>query len=61
MYYQNRETMKTKIRKSEKVKTINKLMESVSVSELEAIKKEAEDKLKDSVNFDLNTGSELPF
>jgi hypothetical protein len=53
--------MKTKIRKSEKVKTINKLMESVSVSELEAIKKEAEDKLKDSVNFDLNTGSELPF
>lgn len=53
--------MKTKKRKSEKIKTINKLMENVSISDLEAIKKEAEDKLKTSVNFDLNTGSELPF
>jgi len=50
-----------KKKKSENLETIGKLMENISINELAIIKKTAESKIKNSVNFDWNAGSELPF
>lgn len=43
------------------VETIYLLMDRVSLSDLEAIRKMAETKMKESIGFDMNAGSELPF
>jgi len=43
------------------IETIVVLMEKLSIRELEQVKRTAEAKEKNSVTFDWNAGSELPF
>ena len=43
------------------LETIVALMEKLSIRELEQVKRTADEKEKNSVTFDWNAGSELPF
>jgi hypothetical protein len=50
--------MAKKLNKKEK---LVKLMDRLSIRDLDFIKNLADNKIKESITFDLNAGSELPF